>query len=104
MRLVGFAAGLLIVAVTAASMFTTLVIPRTTSSRLLRSISKVLAKGLRPFLRVLPSYEAKAIADALTHLIVPPPAPWLPSRPELGDPPLATGARCDRRLSGSLSG
>jgi len=26
------------------------------------------------------------IADALTHLIVAPPAPWLPSRPELGEP------------------
>jgi hypothetical protein len=64
-RLVGFAAGLLIVAVTAASVFTTLVIPRTTSSRLLRSISKVLAKGLRPLLRVLPSYEAKDRVMAL---------------------------------------
>jgi hypothetical protein len=29
------------------------------------------------------NYES--IADALTRLIVPPPAPWLLSRPELGD-------------------
>jgi len=30
------------------------------------------------------NYES--IADALARLIVPPPAPWLASRPELGDP------------------
>ena len=64
-RLVGFAAGLAIVAVTAASVFTTLVIPRTTSSRLLRSISKILAKVLRPILRHLPSYAAKDRVMAL---------------------------------------
>jgi hypothetical protein len=64
-RVLGFAAGLLIVAVTAASVFTTLVIPRTTSSRLLRSISTLLAKVLRPLLRHLPSYAAKDRVMAL---------------------------------------
>jgi len=64
-RLVGFIIGLVIVAVTAASVFTTLVIPRTTSSRLLRSISRVLAQGLRPLLRRLHSYGAQDRVMAL---------------------------------------
>ena len=40
-RAVGFAVGLATVLLTAMSVFTTLVIPRTTSSRLLRSVSKL---------------------------------------------------------------
>lgn len=65
MRLVGFVAGLVIVAVTAASVFTTLVIPRSTSSRLLRSISRALAKGVAPLLRHLRSYDAQDRVMAL---------------------------------------
>src|ERR1700722_5453669 len=64
-RVLGFVAGLAIVAGTATSVFTTLVIPRTTSSRLLRSISTVLAKVLRPPLRHLGSYAAKDRVMAL---------------------------------------
>jgi len=64
-RLVGFIVGLVIVAVTAASVFTTLVIPRMTSSRLLRSISRVLAQGLRPLLRRLHTYAAQDRVMAL---------------------------------------
>jgi hypothetical protein len=58
-RVVGFAVGLILVLVTAMSVFTTLVIPRTTSSRLLRSVSKLLARGVAPILRRLDTYEAK---------------------------------------------
>ncbi len=63
--MLGFVAGLAIVAITATNVFTTLVIPRTTSSLLLRSISKILAKGLRHLLRHLGSYGAKDRVMAL---------------------------------------
>jgi hypothetical protein len=58
-RAVGFAVGLATVLLTAMSVFTTLVIPRTTSSRLLRSVSRFLAKAVAPILRRLDTYEAK---------------------------------------------
>ncbi|MGH9047396.1 MAG: hypothetical protein ACRDVW_08780, partial [Acidimicrobiales bacterium] len=58
-RIVCFAIGLVVVLVTAASVFTTLVIPRATSSRLLRSVSRLLAKAIAPVLRRLDTYEAK---------------------------------------------
>jgi hypothetical protein len=58
-RIAGFAVGLLLVAVTSASVFTTLVIPRATSSRLLRSVSKLLTHSIAPFLARLKTYEAK---------------------------------------------
>jgi hypothetical protein len=58
-RVVGFAIGLVIVLLTATSVFTTLVIPRTTSSRLLRSVSRSMARAVAPFLRRLDSYEAR---------------------------------------------
>jgi len=54
-----FAVGLATVLLTAMSVFTTLVIPRTTSSRLLRSVSRFLAKAVKPILRRLDTYEAK---------------------------------------------
>jgi hypothetical protein len=58
-RVVGFAVGLVIVLMTAMSVFTTLVIPRTTSSRLLRSVSRLLARAVAPILHRLDTYEAK---------------------------------------------
>jgi hypothetical protein len=58
-RAIGFVIGLTLVLVTAMSVFTTLVIPRTTSSRLLRSVSRFLARGIRPILHRLDNYEAK---------------------------------------------
>jgi hypothetical protein len=58
-RIVGFAIGLIVVILTAASVFTTLVIPRATSSRLLRSISRVIARAIRPVLARLDTYESK---------------------------------------------
>ena len=62
-RIVGFVAGVWIVVVTATSVFTTLVIPRATSSRLLRSVSRFMAKTIKPFLRRLDTYEAKDRVD-----------------------------------------
>ncbi len=64
-RIVAFAIGLALVLATAASVFTTLVIPRATSSRLLRSVSRILAGAVRPFLRRLDTYEAKDRVVAL---------------------------------------
>ncbi len=58
-RIAGFAIGILIVVVAATSVFTTLVIPRATSSRLLRSVSRFLAKTIKPILHRLDTYEAK---------------------------------------------
>ncbi|MGH9006098.1 MAG: hypothetical protein ACRDV6_00020 [Acidimicrobiales bacterium] len=67
-RIAGFVAGLVIVVVTATSVFTTLVIPRATSSRLLRSVSRFLAKAIAPLLRRLETYEAK---DRVVSLVGP---------------------------------
>jgi hypothetical protein len=64
-RVLGFAIGLVVVAVTAASVFTTLVIPRATSSRLLRSVSSLIGRGVKPVLRHLDTYEAKDKVMAL---------------------------------------
>src|ERR1700685_348168 len=52
-RAVGFAIGLVLVLVTAMSVFTTLVIPRSTSARLLRFVSRVLARLVRSILHRL---------------------------------------------------
>ncbi len=60
-----FAIGLVVVLATAMSVFTTLVIPRATSSRLLRSVSRVLARGIKPVLSRLDTYEAKDRVVAL---------------------------------------
>jgi hypothetical protein len=67
-RVVGFAVGLVLVLVTATSVFTTLVIPRTTSSRLLRSVSRLMARAVAPLLRRLETYEAK---DRVVGLVGP---------------------------------
>ena len=58
-RAVGFAIGLVCVLVTAMSVFTTLIVPRATSSRLLRSVSRFLARVVQSILRRLDTYEAK---------------------------------------------
>ena len=59
LRIAGFVAGLVIVALTASSVFTTLVVPRASSARMLRAISKWLARGVRPLLHRRSTYEAK---------------------------------------------
>lgn len=68
LRLVGFVVGLVIVVLTATSVFTTLVIPRATSSRLLRSVSSLIGRAVKPVLHRLGTYEAK---DRLMALVGP---------------------------------
>jgi len=68
MRTVGLVLGLVIVLGTLGSVFTTLVVPRMTSSRLLRAIAKVLGKSARPVVRQLTEYSAQ---DRLMGLIGP---------------------------------
>jgi hypothetical protein len=58
-RALGFVVGVAIVVGTVVSVFTTLVVPRSTSSRLLRSLTKFLGHVVRPVLNHLPTYEAK---------------------------------------------
>ena len=65
MRVLGFLLGLAIVIGVATSVFTTLVVPRTTSSRLLRSLARVLAFVGRRILRRIRSYEVKDRAMAV---------------------------------------
>ncbi|HXW39314.1 MAG TPA: hypothetical protein VEJ44_06430, partial [Acidimicrobiales bacterium] len=65
LRVAFFAVGVAMVVGTATSVFTTLVIPRATSSRLLRSVSRVLAKFVKPLLHRLDTYEAKDRVMAL---------------------------------------
>ncbi len=67
-RTVCFVIGLILAVVTAASVFTTLVIPRATSSRLLRSVSRLLARAVAPLLARLDTYEAK---DRVVGLVGP---------------------------------
>ena len=67
-RALGFAAGLVIVLGTGASVFTTLVVPRSSSSRILRSVSRGLAKGVRPILRRLTTHEGR---DRLLGVVAP---------------------------------
>jgi hypothetical protein len=64
-RVISFVIGLAVVTVTAASVFTTLVIPRATSSRLLRSVSNLIGQGVKPILRRLDTYDAKDRVMAL---------------------------------------
>lgn len=59
LRVLGFVLGLVVVLSTLSSVFTTLVVPRATSSRMLRAVSKGLARGVRRVARRLPTYEAK---------------------------------------------
>jgi hypothetical protein len=58
-RLLGFIVGIAIVGGTGASVFTALVVPRVTSSRLMRSIAKVLGGLARKALPRLPTYEIR---------------------------------------------
>ena len=58
-RLIGFVAGIAVVTGALTSVFTTLVVPRAASSRLLRSIVKNLAAMIRALARGAPTYEAK---------------------------------------------
>ncbi len=59
MRIAGFLFGLVVLMATLANVFTTLVVPRATSSRMLRVISKGLVTAVRPLLRRTSTYEAK---------------------------------------------
>jgi len=67
-RVVGLVVGIVIVLGTLGSVFTTLVVPRVTSSRLLRAIAKGLAKTVRPTLVRLGDYAAQ---DRLMGLVGP---------------------------------
>lgn len=59
MRVLLFIVGLLIVAGTVVNVFTTLIVPRATSSRLLRTIARLFAVGARFMMRRVKTYEAK---------------------------------------------
>jgi len=59
LRLAGLIAGVFIVASTAWSVFTALVVPRVTSSRAMRGVARVLGGSARRLLPHLPSYEAR---------------------------------------------
>jgi hypothetical protein len=59
MKVLGFVLGLAIVVGVTTSVFTTLVVPRTTSSRLLRGLARVLARVGRTVLKRIGSYEVK---------------------------------------------
>jgi hypothetical protein len=58
-RLLGLVIGLLLVASTGVSVFTALVVPRVTSSRMMRSIARVLSRLARSILPKLPTYELR---------------------------------------------
>lgn len=59
LRLLALLLGAVVVVATLSSVFTTLVVPRATSSRILRAISKGLARVVRRVVRSLETYEAK---------------------------------------------
>ncbi|MGH9043988.1 MAG: hypothetical protein ACRDVP_03970 [Acidimicrobiales bacterium] len=67
-RVVVFVVGILIVASTSMSVFTTLVVPRATSARLLRQVSRSLARAVSPMLRRVGTYDAK---DRIVGLVGP---------------------------------
>jgi hypothetical protein len=67
-RLAGFFLGLVVVAGMLWSVFTTLVVPRATSSKVVRAVFRQLAKAARRVVRRLPSYAAK---DRLMALVGP---------------------------------
>jgi hypothetical protein len=67
-RAPGFLLGLAIVAATSVSVFSTLIVPRATSSRMLRSVSKVLAKGVRTLMTHSDGYESR---DRLMSVVGP---------------------------------
>lgn len=59
LRLLAFLLGVVVVVGTLSSVFTTLVVPRATSSRVLRAISRGLARAVRRIVRLLHTYDAK---------------------------------------------
>ena len=59
LRALGLIVGLFIVVTTASSVFTSLVVPRVTSSRAMRTVARVLGKTSRRILPHLPSYEVR---------------------------------------------
>lgn len=67
-RVVGFIVGLVVVLGTLASVFTTLVVPRSSSARLLRSVSRGLARVVSPVLRRCRTYEGR---DRLLAVVAP---------------------------------
>lgn len=67
-RLLAFVLGIAIVVSTAASVFTTLVLPRATSARMLRGILRGLRRGLAPVVGRLHTYERR---DRLMALVGP---------------------------------
>ena len=67
-RVIAFVLGVVMVMATIVSVFTSLVVPRVTSSRLLRTIALLLGTAARKVLPRLPSYEAK---DRLMSLVGP---------------------------------
>lgn len=68
MQVLALALGVVIAAGTAISVFTTLVVPRATSSRLLRAIARVMASTVRPVIRRLRNFEA---SDRLMAVVGP---------------------------------
>lgn len=67
-RLVGLLLGLVVAVGTLWSVFTTLVVPRTTSSRLVRAVFRHLGRAVALVVRRVPRYEAK---DRLMSLVGP---------------------------------
>ncbi len=59
LRVLGFVLGLMVVVGTLSSVFTTLVVPRAGSSRLLRAISKVMVREADHVVRLLRTYESR---------------------------------------------
>ena len=59
LRLVALIGGIFIVASTALSVFTALVVPRVTSSRAMRTVARVIGGSARHLLRHLPTYEVR---------------------------------------------
>jgi hypothetical protein len=68
LRLVAFVLGTMVIAGTGLSVFTALVVPRVTSSKVMRGIAKMLGGSARHILPRLPTYEAR---DRLMSFIGP---------------------------------
>jgi hypothetical protein len=68
LRLLAFVLGIMVIAGTGLSVFTALVVPRVTSSKVMRGIAKVLGGSARHILPRLPTYEAR---DRLMSFIGP---------------------------------
>jgi hypothetical protein len=68
LRLLAFVLGIMVIAGTGLSVFTALVVPRVTSSKVMRGIAKMLGGSARHILPRLPTYEAR---DRLMSFIGP---------------------------------